>query len=367
MKISIVNLCKDGGSGMSECKQAGMGHEKQCICSFYKESSVTSRCRFEVMEEFCDQVAAQKHAKGQPILLTDVNSYADPKPEFQEWVDTSGTLDKEIIDEATKTIEEMMKRDKMLTFDIKTDRLYKDENGEFHILESSEDILDHLFPYVDENGDIRYAESHKHKELMETKDPCSDCCHAESKGGCDPCTTKELYELNKEQEEIYSLRQHEFYHKMVKTQKSPPKIKWKGIVDVFKEKYLNQFVEERLLHHDDYYSSAPIQHRRMVNEMHSFSDWDSSEARERFGSIHYIMSRELSKATIMERHSAGFMTVVTQDQVLTDIKSLHEKLILDKQYLVLYTPTGEIALPETLDFLQSKAYNWRNLVLNAGE
>jgi ribosomal protein L24E len=365
MSSSIINLCKDGGSGMSECTQAGLGHEKQCICSFYKESSSGTRCRFEVMEEFCDRVAAQKHAKGQPILLTDVNNYVDPEPEFQEMIiphDNSGRVDAETIYEAMKTIENM-KVDKMLTFGIDRDRLYKDENGEFHILEATEDILDHFIPYVDENGDIRYAESNKHKELMkETKDPCSDCCHAESKGGCDPCTTKELYELNKEQEEITALRFHELAHKTALVQiKNPPKIKWKEIVDDFKKEYSNQFTEE-CHHEDDYYSNVPIQDRRIADEMHGFSRWDSWEKDSNFETIRYIKSRELSKANIMERHSAGFLIVVSPNQVLRFIKTEHEKLLLDKQYLILYTPTGEVAFEETMHFLRHKAYMWRRLV-----
>ena len=92
---AITNFCKDGGSGMSECSVAGQDYKSQKKCSFCKKSTGHNRCRFEIFGEYCDRVTAQKHAKGQPIMLSDVNGYENPcKDPESLWGDI-----KEIVDE----------------------------------------------------------------------------------------------------------------------------------------------------------------------------------------------------------------------------------------------------------------------------
>lgn len=365
MNSSIVNLCKDGGSGMSECTSAGMGHEKQCVCSFYKPSTAGNRCRFETMEEFCDRVAAQKHAKGQPILMSDLSNYV------YHVVDNSGTLEPELIKEVTKTIEKMkdekitefdlsgqvreqMRRDRMLTFGIPRRLLFKDENGDFHAknLKPTEDPLDYHFPYIDGDGNIRYATRKAFEEENEL-DPCLGCALLNYSDDCN-CRSRERYldeeryELDEEQTSLLSF--HEMAHKVGKdlTRGSWIHNEWRPIDDP----------------ENDHYAEVTIQDRRVADEMHGFNRRSSwyDERIESFETIQYVMSREISKATIMERHSENLLAVVSPNQVLTDCESEHEKLLLDKEYLILYTPLGEVALLETMNFLRQKASMWRKLV-----
>ena len=101
MNEGIVNFCQDGGSGMSPCTKAGKGFEVQTKCNFAKKSDAANRCRHEVYDEFCDRVAAQKCAKGQPFNSRELNK---SEQLHYRWVDNSGTISDSDLQELIKDV-----------------------------------------------------------------------------------------------------------------------------------------------------------------------------------------------------------------------------------------------------------------------
>jgi hypothetical protein len=223
---AIINLCQDGDKGMSACTKAGEGAEEQEICSFYEKSQAGSRCMYEIFGDFCDRVAAQKHAKGQPILLTDIKgeeildhpnlwretidnpntwkadpetynrfamvyedgSMRDAQPsEVVRYVDNSGVFSHEIMREMMKEIKKVLNAGEIKEIIISDDSVEKlsEEDLEFlkvherlhrlnrHLIEKKSHGIGH-WPLHSQQGP--YESEDEHYVPMDKRFPKKDVC-----------------------------------------------------------------------------------------------------------------------------------------------------------------------------------------------
>lgn len=372
---SIINLCKDGGKGMSPCTKAGEGSAKQDICSFYEKSSIANRCMYEIFGDFCDRVAAQKHSKGQPILMSELNGDefldhpTDPPPmrqwgeTVQKYIDNSGTVDRETLDEVTEVIKQM----KHNGISIREEKCCTD----IHNHHALYDPLDeHGIPYIDsETGDVRIARSANQLKMKTMKDPCLRCSIGHSKSGCSPCRMKDKYNL-----EMDKLTEHEMIHRIVTNNWELSDKEGNGVPyldpDSGEVKFARKEYPVHCVDHNHQMIEEPLPHGHYamtVRKERSSHDHEHLYYHER-DSYHetdwYLHSRRLRQSAIMERFNAGLMIVVSAKTpgMPENIFTRHESLLFDTEYLVLYDQFGKVALQASRHLLHYVIYDWRKKV-----
>lgn len=362
----IVNLCVNGGSGMSKCDLAGQNYEQHKACSFcHGRSSGGNWCENLKYEKYCGSVAAQKHSKGEPILLSDAISDETPIEDIlDQWDEVlSDFIDEECEELDLEDLASLIEEENPV-----------DEEADFHeFLEAEGFEKEHMIEPVDRemyytgpDGKLRRVGSYDHMLVMSDKVP-DNPCHKCAKEDCDAhiielqCPMKRKYETYM----LQAKKRGASIHMMTEAKRpSAHTHKWPShCIEHSDPEHTHSVVvklsEEKEKASGNIYAREMYRHEMMHEQVREYNQNREVTV--------YINSRHLSRGAIMERYNEDLMIVVSNKTPGFPERffSKDKSLLLDKEYLVFYDEYGEISYPETRRFLDTIACSWRRIVPKA--
>lgn len=255
---AIINLCINGGSGMSTCKSAELSYEQQKKCSFCTGKSTGGEyCKSLKFGEFCGSETAQHYTNPPDGLVKILNTDDEDlinKEDLQTFLDYG--YDEPDFDEIDLSdLEEILEEDQ----EVKSQDVLEYLEEEFLSLQPRdpfEELLkklpekDREMYYRGPDGNIRkVGESFAKK----TSDPCLKCSRSLLSSGCQGCTMKDKFLIDSK-----IIFNHEMNHKVSKPFDN---LNWGETLKKFIEtgKDLHHYVEGRWVSEESHQNLQGLQ------------------------------------------------------------------------------------------------------------